>query len=444
MTTENHSDTPSTNTHSHASFGLRFLAYWVDFLILFILGFVLQAMIGNNPLALFTVKSVSELEALQSSSTQMLGTILGLVLYLAYYLIFLVNYDGATPGKKLLGIKVIKENGEKLTYPTAFIRYVGLLISFATIFFFGIGFLWIIWDKKKQALHDKIAGTLVIREGKSRTVLGVIITLIAMMMLFVYMTAAMLQGFMLGMQEAKNNRGTIQESRIQEELQDNQEKDKDKILSFAPSSCGLTIPVPKTTDTVDGKERKWLYEEVPLAINTFTVLDPDVYTPRGVQGVFIGYKENDSRLGGRSFSVAYPGLNIYCVDNTNSYTLEEYASLAQANKTYKVERQESVYWGEVELIPLILEGKDPSGRELRDLPYLAVSKDGSKLLYVRVWTAGGYTNEEALTEDLGIIVRNLRHRGSSGVNTKGSGNVNIDINSNVKGVNTVSEKATSL
>ncbi len=66
---------------------------------------------------------------------------------------------GQTPGKILLRIKVIRLTGRELTYGTAFLRWLGYLLSG---FVFYLGFIWVAFDRKKQGWHDKIAGTLVV------------------------------------------------------------------------------------------------------------------------------------------------------------------------------------------------------------------------------------------------------------------------------------------
>ena len=68
---------------------------------------------------------------------------------------------GRTPGKMLLGLRVIQASGDPMTPGIAFLRWVGYLIS-GPLFF--LGFLWIAFDGRKQGWHDKIAATLVIRE----------------------------------------------------------------------------------------------------------------------------------------------------------------------------------------------------------------------------------------------------------------------------------------
>ncbi len=67
---------------------------------------------------------------------------------------------GRTPGKMLLGLRVIQASGDPITPGIAFLRWVGYLISGPLI---GLGFLWVAFDGRKQGWHDKIAATLVIR-----------------------------------------------------------------------------------------------------------------------------------------------------------------------------------------------------------------------------------------------------------------------------------------
>lgn len=77
-----------------------------------------------------------------------------------YSVLLWVNWNGQTLGKKVMGIKVVREDGKPLGYPTAIIRYIGYYISGLFLF---IGFLWVIWDPKKQGFHDKIAKTYVVK-----------------------------------------------------------------------------------------------------------------------------------------------------------------------------------------------------------------------------------------------------------------------------------------
>lgn len=78
-----------------------------------------------------------------------------------YSVLLWVNWNGQTLGKKVMKIKVVTESGKAVGYKEAVVRFLGYILSGAVL---GLGFLWIIWDKKKQGWHDKIAGTLVVKE----------------------------------------------------------------------------------------------------------------------------------------------------------------------------------------------------------------------------------------------------------------------------------------
>lgn len=70
---------------------------------------------------------------------------------------------GRTPGKMLLGLRVVQATGEPMTFGLAFLRWVGYLISKLAL---GLGFIWIAFDRRKQGWHDKLAGTVVVTVKK--------------------------------------------------------------------------------------------------------------------------------------------------------------------------------------------------------------------------------------------------------------------------------------
>ena len=71
----------------------------------------------------------------------------------------------ATPGKMLMDIKIVdaKTTG-RAGIGQLVLRYLGYLLSALPL---GLGFLWIIIDKKNQGWHDKLASTLVIMQDES-------------------------------------------------------------------------------------------------------------------------------------------------------------------------------------------------------------------------------------------------------------------------------------
>lgn len=78
-----------------------------------------------------------------------------------YFTFFLGWWRGHTPGKRLLGVRVVRLDGRPLGYWVAFERYGG----YAASLFTGLeGFARIFWDPNRQALEDRLAGTVVVRE----------------------------------------------------------------------------------------------------------------------------------------------------------------------------------------------------------------------------------------------------------------------------------------
>jgi hypothetical protein len=77
-----------------------------------------------------------------------------------YFTSFLALWRGYTPGKWLLGIRVIRLDGKPLGWWRAFERFGGYAASLSTGL---LGFLQILWDRNRQGLHDKAAETVVIR-----------------------------------------------------------------------------------------------------------------------------------------------------------------------------------------------------------------------------------------------------------------------------------------
>ncbi len=68
----------------------------------------------------------------------------------------------ATVGKKVLGLVIVDEYGERLSFGRASGRFLGEIISMLTC---GIGYLMIAFTAHKQGLHDKIAKTFVIKKN---------------------------------------------------------------------------------------------------------------------------------------------------------------------------------------------------------------------------------------------------------------------------------------
>jgi hypothetical protein len=74
------------------------------------------------------------------------------------------TWRGTTIGGIVCNLQVIRTNGQPLRFPDALVRALASLFSFAAL---GLGVLWILKDDDRQAWHDKIAGTFVVRVPKA-------------------------------------------------------------------------------------------------------------------------------------------------------------------------------------------------------------------------------------------------------------------------------------
>ena len=88
------------------------------------------------------------------------GEVASFVVGVAYQWYFLTQRDGQTPGKSMMGIRVVKVNGEPLQAADVIVRYIGYYINSIV---FMLGWIWALIDADHQGWHDKLAGTYVVR-----------------------------------------------------------------------------------------------------------------------------------------------------------------------------------------------------------------------------------------------------------------------------------------
>jgi uncharacterized RDD family membrane protein YckC len=133
-----------------ASWGTRVgatLIDWAASMAVVIAGFVLALILG----------------AISSS----LGILVGLVVYLAafavsIYFTYMTGACGQSPGKKVMGIKVVsEETGQVIGGGLGIVRG---LAHFVDSIIFSVGYLFPLWDPKRQTLADKIMKTVVLSD----------------------------------------------------------------------------------------------------------------------------------------------------------------------------------------------------------------------------------------------------------------------------------------
>jgi serine/threonine protein kinase len=138
---------PPPDTEKYAGFSMRLVADIIDKTILIVASIICDFIT----------------QAPTNDDAEFLGRILGAYIVLGFVYCPVMdssNWQG-TLGKKLLGISVTDINGNKLTFEQATKRHSSKLLSYLTLF---IGFSLAGWTKRKQALHDKICKTLVVRK----------------------------------------------------------------------------------------------------------------------------------------------------------------------------------------------------------------------------------------------------------------------------------------
>jgi uncharacterized RDD family membrane protein YckC len=141
----------------YAGFVTRTIAFVVD-LLLITLGASLFTAIARLILDFFHLSNLGNERSL---------LILGgshLVLGVVYFTTFWV-LAGQTPGMGVTGLRVVRTDGSPVTVGSAILRFLCYFVS--GILF--LGFVWVLFDKKRQGWHDKIARTYVIYSWDART-----------------------------------------------------------------------------------------------------------------------------------------------------------------------------------------------------------------------------------------------------------------------------------
>ncbi len=76
------------------------------------------------------------------------------------YFIWFWTHGGQTLAMQTWKLRLVSENGGKTTVQQAMVRYLVAVIGISC---FGLGLLWALFDRNRQFLHDKVAGTQIIK-----------------------------------------------------------------------------------------------------------------------------------------------------------------------------------------------------------------------------------------------------------------------------------------
>ena len=85
----------------------------------------------------------------------------GVFTFFAYHIKFETGPGQATPAKKMMGLKIVNQNGGRISAGQSIGRILSMV--FLSSLFLGLGYFLALFTDKKQALHDLVAGTIVIK-----------------------------------------------------------------------------------------------------------------------------------------------------------------------------------------------------------------------------------------------------------------------------------------
>lgn len=146
----------------------RFIAYLIDIIPIMLITFgIFYFFFGfDETLALYNSKvQNSESRIIFIRQRNWIRDI-SFIIWVVYCILMEASDRQGTLGKSAMGIKVVDENGERLSLNKSISRNITKILSYFVI---SLGFIWILFDKKKQGWHDKINKTFVVNSSFVQT-----------------------------------------------------------------------------------------------------------------------------------------------------------------------------------------------------------------------------------------------------------------------------------
>ena len=141
--------------YSVAGIGSRFYAAMLDTLLLTLIGGIGSFVV---------VSAITELDDIFGNWLAAIGGLVVFALFWGYYMLFEVTMNGQSPGKRALGLRVIKEDGYPISFADSAIRNLVRIIDFLP-FCYGIAVIAMLMNKNWRRLGDLAAGTIVVRDS---------------------------------------------------------------------------------------------------------------------------------------------------------------------------------------------------------------------------------------------------------------------------------------
>ncbi len=142
-----------------AGIASRFMAALIDTTLILLL----YALVGY----LFSLLT-DRFASLGGSVATAIQGIVGFLILWGYYILFEVFWNGQSPGKRVIGLQVVREGGRPITFAAAAIRNLIRFVDFLPALY-GVGVVVMFVDKRARRLGDLVAGTLVVRMSRAVT-----------------------------------------------------------------------------------------------------------------------------------------------------------------------------------------------------------------------------------------------------------------------------------
>lgn len=132
---------------NYGGFWIRVVAYIIDGVLVGIVAAIVDVIFQANP---------NNPQSAGYTIANLINFLLGVAYFVGFW-----TYWSATPGQRILGLRVVDANTQQpISIGKAILRYIGLIVSFLVCF---VGVIWVAFDARKQGWMDKIAGTVVLR-----------------------------------------------------------------------------------------------------------------------------------------------------------------------------------------------------------------------------------------------------------------------------------------
>jgi uncharacterized RDD family membrane protein YckC len=139
-----------------AGVGNRTLALVIDYILWMLAVAITLAVFA------FLYNSLSGIPGIQNWLVA-LQLLISFIVYVGYFVFFETFWQGQTPGKRYVKIRVIREDGRNAGLTQAIMRSLLRVVDEYTL----VGFFMIIFTKQEKRLGDLLAGTLVVQEGQT-------------------------------------------------------------------------------------------------------------------------------------------------------------------------------------------------------------------------------------------------------------------------------------